>query len=170
LNNVSQLRETMSFIKRTPPPPPKAEINLSVSKDFSQVFAALRQDLKILEEQLGDDAELVPIDDPLETKLIPGVVQYVTSVMNDSPDGTDYFSPEVTQFVEQNSKTPRKSKKVKEIEELEVKISGAEKRVSELKKQLIEEQDHDEKTILKEKLDRKSSALSNLQEKLSKLK
>jgi len=76
----------MSFIKRTPPPPPKAEINLSVSKDFSQVFAALRQDLKILEEQLGDDAELVPIDDPLETKLIPGVVQYVTSVMNISDE------------------------------------------------------------------------------------
>lgn len=143
---------------------------MPVSKDFSEAFEFFTSDIQILKRKLAEkDAELVPIDDLLEKKLLSGFVQYVNSVQTGIPNGTEHFNGKVKEFVKKHTRSPGKTKIEKEREALEEKIKGAENTITNFQKRIKEEKDHNKKSELQEKLTKKESALRNLETRLQQL-
>lgn len=155
----------MSFIKRTPIVV-KEGITLEVSREFSAALTQFNQDIETLKTSLNEGEEVIPIDDVFEKKLVAGFSEYVNKMREDDVP----FNPAVTEFVAKHSRSPRKTKKEKEIELLEGKINGAQKRVTTLESELATEPAFEKQAALQKQLNAKSTALNKLQEKLRKLK
>ena len=155
----------MSFIKRNTRVE-KERITLEVSKEFSEIFALFNTDIENLKTTLHEGDEVIPIDEVFEKRLVGGFGEYVKKMQEEEVN----FNSAVTAFVAKHSRSPRQTKKEKEIELLQAKINGAQKRVTALESDLATEPAFEKQAELKKQLDTKSTALNKLQEKLRKLK